>query len=55
MDKHCKGCSLHHSAQRRHPKKNEVKYNDWCCARGGPVNIGWCKTHNAQQLKEKQS
>ena len=49
MDKHCFGCVMHHNAGRRHPKKEEKKYNDWCCAKGGPVNVGWCITHNAKK------
>lgn len=50
MDKHCKGCTHHHSAGRRNPEAGLGKYNDWCCKRGAPVNIGWCKTHNAKTI-----
>lgn len=54
MDKHCKGCLHHHSAGRRHPTKQQQKFNDWCCKRGGPVDVGWCKTHNAKNLIPSQ-
>lgn len=55
MNKHCKGCDFHHSAGRRHPDKREAKFNDWCCKRGGPVLVGWCKTHNAKQTNPSTS
>lgn len=42
--KHCKGCTLHHSAKRRNPRANEAKFNDWCCALGKPAahSVGHC-------------
>ena len=51
MTKHCKGCVHHHSAERRSPIPPLVKYNDWCCKRGDVVNVGWCKTHQAKEIK----
>ncbi len=53
MNAHCKGCVYHHSAGRRHPAPAERKYNDRCCKLGAPVNIGWCKTHAAKQVKDQ--
>jgi hypothetical protein len=41
----------HHSAGRRHPTVGEKKFNDWCAKKGGPVNIGWCKTHCAYETQ----
>lgn len=52
MDKHCKGCPYHINAGRRHPNREQVKYNDWCSKRGGVANVGWCRTHNAKPKKE---
>ena len=52
MNKHCKGCDYHHSAGRNKPTKELAKYNDWCCAKGSPVNVGWCITHNAKKTQK---
>lgn len=49
MNRHCKGCANHHNAGRKQPKPGQTKYNDWCCAKGAPVDVGWCKTHQAKQ------
>jgi len=52
MDKHCKGCVLHHNA--RHPKDNSlVKFNDWCCALGkfAPKAVGQCKIYSMKKIK----
>lgn len=49
MNKHCRGCIMHHSAGRRNPPKELKKYNDWCIARGAPVNVGWCLTHKSKK------
>ena len=40
---------MHSNAGRRHPKKEEKKFNDWCCSKGAPVDVGWCKTHNKKE------
>ena len=53
MNKHCKGCACHYSAGRKSPGKQLAKYNDWCCAKGAPVDIGWCKTHNKKEPKKQ--
>ena len=50
MDKHCKGCKHFHSAGRRNPPIALKKYNAWCCAKGAPVDTGWCKAHNVKEL-----
>ena len=49
MNKHCRGCIMHHSAGRRNPSKELQKYNDWCMARGAPVHVGWCLTHKSKK------
>ena len=54
MTKHCKDCKHHHSAGRVNPIRELRKYNDWCCKRGAPVDVGWCKTHSAKELKHEQ-
>lgn len=52
MDKYCKGCKHHSNAGRRNPKdKGLEKYNNWCCAKGAPVDIGHCKTKKLKELK----
>ena len=43
MNHHCKGC--------KHHERIKGKNLDWCCKRGGPVLIGWCKLNNAKQEK----
>lgn len=53
MNQHCKDCVHHHSANRRNPPKQLQKYNNWCCKQGAPVNIGWCKTHKAKEIKNE--
>ena len=53
MNRHCKGCVNHHNAGRKQPKPGQAKYNDWCCAKGAPVDVGWCKTHQAKQEAAK--
>ena len=56
MDKHCKGCVYHHDAGYRHPlAKNLFKYNNWCCAKGTAVNVGWCKQHSAKKVIESRN
>ena len=55
MNKHYKGCVHWRSADRRNPKEKFLfKFNDWCCKKGAPVDIGYCKTHNLKQLKTKE-
>lgn len=55
MTKHCKGCVHHHSAGRKNPPPPLVKYNNWCCKQGSVVNVGWCKTHQAKELKHENN
>ena len=50
MNKHCKDCKYYAYDFRN--ANGKTKLNDWCCKRGGPVNTGWCKLHNAKELKE---
>jgi len=52
MNKHCKGCKHHHNAGRKAPSIPMKKYNDWCCAKGAPVDVGWCKTHSKKEIKD---
>ena len=43
MNRHCKGCKFY--------ERIKAKNLDWCCKRGGPVLVGWCKLNNAKQEK----
>lgn len=54
MNKHCRGCAMHHNAGRSKPTNDLKKYNDWCCKKGDEArkSIGWCKTHDAKEVKE---
>ena len=49
MNKHCKDCKYYSYDFRNANEK--TKLNDWCCKRGGAVNVGWCKLHKAKELK----
>lgn len=53
MNKHCKGCALHHNAG--HPAKSPLAktYNDWCCKVGVTARnaIGHCKLKNLKVIK----
>ena len=50
MNKHCKGCSHHSTAQLNANAK--AKLTDWCVAKGAPVDVGWCKTHDKKVTKQ---
>jgi hypothetical protein len=55
MNNHCKGCVYHNNAGHKKSAKKELKkHNDWCCAKGAPVDIGHCKTLNLKKVKEVQ-
>jgi len=55
MNKHCQGCKNHHNAGRLKPPKHLQKFNDWCCAKGAPVDVGHCKQMNLKVLKNDNS
>ena len=57
MNKHCKGCSHHHSAGHKNTSNRVLlKFNDWCCVKGDKASksIGWCKTHNKKEPTNEQ-
>ncbi len=51
MNKHCKGCIHYSTAQRNASTK--AKLTEWCVAKGGPVDVGWCKTHVKKATKQE--
>ena len=48
MNKHCKDC-IHYSVAQRDAK---AKLTEWCVAKGAPVDVGWCKTHDKKLTKQ---
>lgn len=51
MTKHCKDC-MYYAADLRKVNGSK-KPNEWCCIRGGPINTGWCKQHNAKKTQKE--
>lgn len=53
MDKHCNNCVHHHNAGHKKPKKELIKFNNWCCVKGAAVDIGHCKTMGLKRERER--
>lgn len=51
MNKHCHGC-IHYS-KIQSQANTKAKLAGWCVAKGAPVDVGWCKTHDKKVTKQE--